>query len=220
MSSLGARSGYSSHADELSAGEKLAVAVLIGLLAVAGVSWCAGGLASALSGHGLHEVPPRQALALGLELLSRPRSLRSAWPVSVRKDLPDDALLEFSFFVTVLLWIVVVLLLFRVYRALARASATRSGSASWAVPEQLRGLIVARPGQGRLVLGRAGRHLIAAERGHSLLVLGPTQSGKTSGLAIPALLEWEGPLIATSVKTDLLRDTLARRRSIGQVFSR
>src|SRR5438270_750160 len=43
----------------------------------------------------------------------------------------------------------------------------------------------------RLVLGRfhgwaATRNLVATEARHSVLVLGPTQSGKTSGLAIPA----------------------------------
>ena len=38
-----------------------------------------------------------------------------------------------------------------------------------------------------------------------MIVVAPSQSGKTTGLAIPALLEWQGPVLATSVKTDLLR---------------
>lgn len=38
----------------------------------------------------------------------------------------------------------------------------------------------------------------------SLAVVGPTGCGKTIGFAIPAPLEWNGPIIATSVKTDLL----------------
>jgi type IV secretion system protein VirD4 len=33
------------------------------------------------------------------------------------------------------------------------------------------------------------------------------------------LLEWEGPAIASSIKTDLMRATLARRRALGQVFA-
>ena len=49
------------------------------------------------------------------------------------------------------------------------------------------------------------------------MVVGPTQSGKTSGLAIPAILEWPGPLLATSVKADLLHETLDWRRSLGEV---
>ena len=49
------------------------------------------------------------------------------------------------------------------------------------------------------------------------MVVGPTQSGKTTGLAIPAILEWSGPLLATSVKADLLHETLEWRSSLGQV---
>ncbi len=51
-----------------------------------------------------------------------------------------------------------------------------------------------------------------------MIVVAPTQSHKTTGLAIPALLEWEGPVLATSVKTDLLLDTLAHRESNGKVM--
>ena len=75
----------------------------------------------------------------------------------------------------------------------------------------------ARPGTGRLILGRAGRRLVAVESRHSLLVLGPTQSGKTTALAVPAILEWPGPVIATSTKGDLLADTLAWRATLGPV---
>ena len=74
----------------------------------------------------------------------------------------------------------------------------------------------ARPG--RLVVGVHRRRLLAVEPGHSLLVVGPTQSGKTSGLAVPALLEWEGPVVAASVKSDLLRHTLGWRATRGTVW--
>jgi type IV secretion system protein VirD4 len=59
------------------------------------------------------------------------------------------------------------------------------------------------------------RKLLATEARHSVLVLGPTQSGKTSGLAVPALLEWSGPVIATSVKDDLAAASLGWRRCQG-----
>ena len=62
----------------------------------------------------------------------------------------------------------------------------------------------------------AGR-LVAAEQRHSVIVIAPTQSGKTTGLAVPAVLEWDGPVLACSVKTDLLRDTLVRRARLGEV---
>jgi type IV secretion system protein VirD4 len=74
------------------------------------------------------------------------------------------------------------------------------------------------PTPGRLTLGTAYGRLVAAEHGQSVAVIGPTRSGKTSGLAVPAILEWDGPVIATSVKTDLVRDTLAWREKQGDVW--
>jgi type IV secretion system protein VirD4 len=73
------------------------------------------------------------------------------------------------------------------------------------------------PPAGRLVLGRLGRRLVAAELAQSVIVFGPTQSHKTSGFAIPALLEWSGPVVAASVKTDLIDHTIGHRRSCGEV---
>jgi type IV secretion system protein VirD4 len=73
-------------------------------------------------------------------------------------------------------------------------------------------------GGGRLALGRQGGRLLYAERRHALVAFGPPQSGKSAGLAVPALLEWDGPAIASSIKTDLLDTTLARRRALGPVF--
>ncbi len=101
-------------------------------------------------------------------------------------------------------------------RASSRAQ-EQMASARWATKADLKPLIVKKPTPGRLTLGIAHGKLLAAEPGHSLLVMGPTQSGKTSGLAIPAILEWEGPVVATSVKTDLLDDTLAARSRRGDV---
>jgi type IV secretion system protein VirD4 len=51
-----------------------------------------------------------------------------------------------------------------------------------------------------------------------VIVFGPTQTHKTTGLVIPALLEWEGPVLCTSVKSDVLGPTLARRESLGEVW--
>lgn len=93
-------------------------------------------------------------------------------------------------------------------------------AARWAQSSDLRELRL-RGGQlataPRVVLGWTGRALIAAEERASVLVVAPPQSGKTTGLAIPAILEWPGPVLATSVKTDLLRETLARRDHLGHV---
>ena len=90
--------------------------------------------------------------------------------------------------------------------------------ATWASRTDVVPLIVRAPERGRLVLGRFGRHLLAAESRQSVLVVGPTQTMKTSGLAIPALLEWDGPALVTSVKTDILRDTLEARSRVGRTW--
>ena len=51
-----------------------------------------------------------------------------------------------------------------------------------------------------------------------MLVLGPTQTGKTTGLAVPALLEWPGPVLATSVKGDLVAVTRSYRAEQGTTW--
>jgi type IV secretion system protein VirD4 len=91
-------------------------------------------------------------------------------------------------------------------------------NAGFARPRDLRRLTVSSPRPDRLTLGRVGGALVACEPRTSLAVVGPTGCGKTAGFAIPALLEWSGPVIATSVKTDLLAVTVGHRRSRGAVW--
>jgi type IV secretory pathway TraG/TraD family ATPase VirD4 len=51
----------------------------------------------------------------------------------------------------------------------------------------------------------------------SLLIVGPTQGGKTSSLVIPAILRWEDALLVTSVKSDVIDATAPWRRTVGRV---
>ena len=51
----------------------------------------------------------------------------------------------------------------------------------------------------------------------SLLVIGPTQVGKTSSLVIPALLRWSDALVVTSVKRDVITSTSDWRATLGEV---
>lgn len=90
-------------------------------------------------------------------------------------------------------------------------------SSRWATWRDLRQLRVRRPPAGAMVLGRRGAHLIATQRETSVLVIGPTRSGKTSGLVVPNLLEWQGPAVVTSTKSELVDLTAAHRRSLGPV---
>jgi type IV secretion system protein VirD4 len=96
--------------------------------------------------------------------------------------------------------------------------------ARWARRRDLRRLRVSPEGvpPGRLLLGVlpgiARLTGLAAETAQSLVVVGPTQSGKTTSLAVPAILGWKGPVLAASVKSDLLRHTLGTRTHLGQVW--
>jgi len=97
----------------------------------------------------------------------------------------------------------------------------RRQPARWARPADLDALVVRGgprpPPRGRLVLGRVGRRRVAAERAQSVLVFGPTQSHKTTGFAVPAILGWDGPVVAASVKSDLLEHTAGHRSTVGTV---
>jgi type IV secretory pathway TraG/TraD family ATPase VirD4 len=50
-----------------------------------------------------------------------------------------------------------------------------------------------------------------------LLIVGPTQVGKTSSLVIPALLRWSDALVVTSVKNDVITTTKEWRTALGDV---
>ena len=100
----------------------------------------------------------------------------------------------------------------------------RSRGARWARRRDLSPLCVPRDGafEGRLALGTMPGFvhptLVAAERAQSVVVVGPTQSGKTTALAVPAILSWDGPVVAASVKGDLLRATRQRRHERGSIW--
>ena len=54
--------------------------------------------------------------------------------------------------------------------------------------------------------------------GRAVLVLGPSQSGKTTCVIIPTLRGYEGPVVSTSTKPDVLRATLSARSGQGRVW--
>ncbi|MHB8245484.1 MAG: type IV secretory system conjugative DNA transfer family protein [Acidimicrobiales bacterium] len=90
-------------------------------------------------------------------------------------------------------------------------------SKGWASRRDIAPLLVREVTGDRIVLGRFRHRIVAAEALQSVLVVGPSQSGKTTSLAIPALRDWTGPVLATSVKTDLVRDSLEARQAKGDV---
>lgn len=69
--------------------------------------------------------------------------------------------------------------------------------------------------QARVRLGDHHRRPLWLPHDEHLLVLGPTGAGKSSALAIPAVLEWPGPVLVTDPKGELVRSTLAYRSKLG-----
>ncbi len=196
----------------------LAVAAALGVAAV--FVWLWGGLAGALLGRGWPRVPIAGLLGVLVHLPARLSRPADAWPTAARGLLPGTSGLYGTLAV---LSALVGTIALGAARA-ATAIATRStGGARWAARGELRvlgrGPLRGRGDDtGRLVLGRHGGRLLYAEQRHAVVAFGPPQSGKSAGLAIPALLEWDGPAIASSIKTDLLGATLRRREALGEAL--
>ena len=184
--------------------------------------WLIGALAGLAFGEGWTSIGASEVALTAVKLPSHLGDPRAAWPQAVQARLPGIA----GFYVSAVLVIGalggLLLLARRVIDlgdlpSLGRRQ-RRAPSARWANRRDLGPLRVQRPEPGRLTLGHSGRALLAAEERQSVIVFAPTQSHKTTGLVVPALLEWKGPVLATSVKTDLLADTVAHRQTLGEVM--
>jgi type IV secretion system protein VirD4 len=86
----------------------------------------------------------------------------------------------------------------------------------WAVIALESGSLAAEP-KFRIRVGKTKDRVYAAEEFRPVLVLGPQRSYKTSGFAVPAILEWGGPALVTSVRQDILDDSFKWRSSLGKV---
>jgi type IV secretion system protein VirD4 len=187
--------------------------------------WLWGGMAGVLFGRGWPHTGFGQLLGVLVKLPARLPDPASAWPSAARSRLPGPR--GFYAALGVLLaGVVAAAWLARQTGGLALLG-DRNPGARWASGAELRVLrrgwhLLARGSaaerSGRLILGRRDGRLLYAEQRHALVAFGPPQSGKSAGLAVPALLEWAGPAVASSVKTDLLAATVARRRALGKVF--
>ena len=84
----------------------------------------------------------------------------------------------------------------------------------WPVPPPYSPMV---PGPGVLVGQDRSTHVVAAA-GRPVMVLGPTGSGKTRFIIGPNCGWWPGPVVATSVKTDLAEWTLEHRAEKGKCY--
>jgi type IV secretion system protein VirD4 len=212
------------------------------VVAVAGVVlglgvfvWAWGGIAGAIFGHGWPALNSGQLLGVLVRLPGSVAHPRQAWPRALRSGLPGTGGLYGAL---ALIGVGCGASAVVVARVAGPAFGGGASSARWARGRELAVLRGPAPGLRRrgdragssgsaglagssgcrLGLGRHNGRLLRAENRHALVAFGPPQSGKSAGLAVPALLEWEGPAVASSIKTDLLDATLARRRSLGPVY--
>lgn len=203
----------------------MALIAAIALIVCGAGVWVIGELAALVFSGSAPALSPVQVGGVLGRLPGHFSDPRAAWPAGASRLLPGPvgmyAVALLASVMVALLAVVLLRLASLARHCLARllkAPGEKSIAASWGRSEQLRPLRVKSAQPGRLVLGRLAGSLVAGEPRQSAIVIAPTGGMKTTGLAIPGLLEWQGPALACSVKTDLLRDTLARRRQLGRVM--
>ncbi|HVW30994.1 MAG TPA: type IV secretory system conjugative DNA transfer family protein [Acidimicrobiia bacterium] len=175
--------------------------------------------AAALFGHGPFPAHIDDALVALGHLPAHWSDPASAWPPDLAAALPGPVAYWLVLAAPVLVLVLLAGVGLRmVIRRQQRRRRPLGVDPDSGVAPRLRRLEVPTPVPGRITLGHVDGRLVATEAAASLAVVGPSGCGKTSGFAIPALVEWDGPVIATSVKSDLLGATFAARRAAGSVW--
>jgi type IV secretion system protein VirD4 len=190
--------------------EALALWLLGGMVAIGALLWLTGQLSGRIFGGAW---PPARASEMAAVVIQYPKNIgdpAQAWPSHARSLVPGPV----EFYATFAALVLPALAAAIGLSARRADRGTDARSAHWARSHDLRALRAHKHESGRLILGRVRGRLVVAEPRQSAIVIGPTQTGKTTGFAIPAILEWKGPVVATSVKTDLLRETLTARSSL------
>jgi type IV secretion system protein VirD4 len=201
------------------------VTILIGAL-----TWAWVGLTGGLFGGGWPKLTASQLQHAILRLPGHLSDPRLAFDAALRSRLPGPV----GFYATLVLLLIVVgaaawltVWLWQRHRQNGARKESASG-ARWAAGGDLdrlrrRRRVRSAVSFGARVLGLSlgyehGRRLLRAEDRHAVVVFGPTQSGKSAGIAVPNILEWAGPAIVVSIKPDLLDATLAARADRGEVL--
>lgn len=213
--------------------ETLLVVAVLSAGALAGTVWLGAQLAARLAGRGNLPAGIGDSLAALTRLPSNLSDPKVAWSPELRGHLPGPVLYWTSTVAVVLAAGALALLVWRLARSRSDALDRRKRlgvptQGRLATARDLRPLLIHRPHSGRFVVGRLGRRLIATEsptqrRGRrrasgrgAVALVGPTRSGKTTA-AIGGILDWDGPAILCSVKSDLLAATRDRRASLGSI---
>ena len=225
---------------EVGDGDRVVAFVVCAVAAATVVVYIGAAVAALLTDAAFVDANAADALRALVELARRPGDPRGAWPPSTRNQLPGP--------VPYWCCTVVVALgaMVGVAKAWARYAPARVGTTRrrrlgvevrgrLATVSEVRPLIVNGATRGRFVLGRVQGRLVATEhpdapsrrrlgrtpdRGGNrtaVAVIGPSQCGKTSNV-VCSILEWDGPAVLSSVKSDLLALTVTRRNQLGEVW--
>ena len=205
--------------DPLAAG---IVAVGATLLAAAGVVWLAAQLSLLLTGDGWSSAPFAGSPSFLISLMSGDDP-GQAW----RGAYPNAAVFSSAH----LFWVLVIALTVSLAVAAAWGSLRWTGGrnrqdiepARWATGRHERKIAVPRsPDQRRWRLvagrGRASRRLLAGNDCVSAVAFGPNGSGKTTGLIVPNVLDWDGPVVMTTAKPQDLEPICSARAKHGPVW--
>jgi type IV secretion system protein VirD4 len=216
--------------------------VLFGVLcfvaAVACVVWL-GAAVAAFAAGGSVQAGLADAVRAAVALPGHLTDPASAWPASKSSHVPGPWLYWPStlFVFAATGWLIAAALRWRAgIRGVGPIRLRRlgvKGHARFATAKDVAPLVVDGPMPGRFILGRVDGRLVATEdrwlaparsrrvrrrqgdRG-AVALIGPSRSGKTTA-AIAGILEWTGPAVLASVKTDLLAATMNWRAEQGDV---
>ena len=224
-----------------------AIAVVVCGLAIATFVVYVGAFAAALVTHAaVIHAGAGDALRAVINLAQTPARPRDAWPPSARDKLPGPVL-YWLFTSVVATPVVAGVVSCWVRFATVRVGTKRRRRLGvevrgrLATVRELKSIIVTNATPGRFTLGRVHGRLVATEnpdhpappprrrprhagtsmaRGgnrSAVAVIGPSQCGKTSNV-VCSILEWDGPAVLSSVKSDLLALTAVRRNQLGEVW--
>lgn len=208
---------------------------IAGILAVVGTltigTWGTGQAAGLLFKFTWPSVPFSEAFTIVTKLPKHWADPRLAWPQQAQADLPGAA-----GFYTAALLVLAFLGLTAFY--IARFAASRRQQRGFASREQLAETLSSsavmdnaafiRPDLPRkkvktqdvaVHLGRAipSRMPLYASVEHAVALFAPPRQGKTSQVIIPWIAEWTGPALVTSVRGDVIENTLTIREQLGPV---
>lgn len=181
------------------------------VLGLAAVPLLVGHLSALLVNGGVPRYPLAEAPGIMGRLLADPGDPAAAWaPVNTGTAVPGPIGYWSTFGLVVVLAGLVGLLVW------AATQHDRGDGPRWAPPASLRPLWRGKDATDLAVGTSAGR-VVAVRDNHGLLVIGPAHSGKTSGVVVPAVLEWPGPVVVAASKGHLVDQTIGWRSQQGEV---